>query len=214
MDADDPAVALRKKQHDELRVEVEKRLLQNADNFDKAILTYSSAGLALSLAFLKDFVPVSSATHSYLLFWSWALFVVAVLITVLSYLTSQLAQRRLLEKSQKYNIELDDAAFDLPNRPQQLTEAATYIAAASFVLALLASTLFVGLNVATGANMATRSGVPVNNGATVPTMQRVPQGEQRGAPTPTMQQVPPSPPAQAPSAPAPAGGTSAPATKG
>jgi hypothetical protein len=211
---DDPAVALRTKQHDELRIEVEKRLLQNADNFDKAILTYSAAGLALSLGFLKDFVPIESAAHGYLLFSSWALFVVAVVVTVLSYLTSQLAQHRLLEKSYLYNIELDDDAFDLPNVPQQVTAIAAYVAGGAFVLAVAASTLFVAANLSNGASMTKRSGVPVNNGATVPTMQKIPQVEQRGAPTPTMQRVPPSPPAQAPSAPAPTSGGSAPPTKG
>ncbi len=58
----------RKKLFAELKGELFKRQLSNSDNFDKAVLAYSSAGLALSLGFLKDFVPIAKASYTCLLF--------------------------------------------------------------------------------------------------------------------------------------------------
>jgi hypothetical protein len=202
------SVELRRRQHAEIRAEVDKRLLQNADNFDKAVLSYSAAGLALSLGFLKDFVPIDRASLPLLLYGSWAFFVLAVVVTICSYLTSQLAQRRQLDISYTYNIELIDEAIHLPNPFARATEISSYVAGGSFVLALCASTLFVGFNLSRSDVMTERRGVL--DGATVPTIQKVPQVDlQRGAPVPTLQSIPqpqptPSPPATptAPQAPA------------
>lgn len=195
----------RAKQHRELTAEIDKRMLQNADNFDKAILTYSSAGLALSLAFLKDFVPIAGAKHPALLYSSWLLFVAAIVVTVGSYVTSQFAQRRELERSHRYNMLMDDSAFDLPNWPARLTTWAGYLAGLCFVCAVGASTLFVALNLREGSSeMATNNPTRVNNGATVPTMQRVPQTIERGAPVPTMHSIPQSQPGDSQPAAAPA----------
>src|SRR6478609_5259475 len=93
----------RKAQHDALLLEVEKRRVANVDNFDKAILTYSSAGLALSLGFLKDFVPIGEARCPLFLYGSWTLFVLATVTTIASYVISQSAQLRQLEISNRYN---------------------------------------------------------------------------------------------------------------
>ncbi len=195
---DSPTVEeLRRKEHESIKVEVDKRLLQNADNFDKAILTYSATGLALSLGFLKDFVPILEAKYSWLLYGSWMLLVISVVITLGSYLTSQLAQHRQLEKSRLYNLEMNDAAFDLPNWPARITELASYGAGLTFVLGLSASTLFVMLNLEKGAEVSQRKNTL--DGATVPTMQKITQStEQRGAPTPTLQKVPQPAPSPSP----------------
>jgi hypothetical protein len=42
--------------YSEVRQDLLKRQFSNAENFDKAILSLSTAGLGFSLAFLKDLV--------------------------------------------------------------------------------------------------------------------------------------------------------------
>lgn len=197
---------LRRKQHADIKAEVEKRLVANADNFDKAILTYSSAGLALSLGFLKDFVAVSEASFPALLYSSWGLFVLAVTITLLSYLSSQLAQHRQLDISARYNLQMEDSALNEPNWPARLTEWASYLAGLCFIFALATSTLFVAINLSKGGKMTEKKSERLIEGAPVPTLQQVPTTVQRGAPVPTIQSIPQpsapnSAPAQAPAAP-------------
>ena len=207
MQASDPATTeARHKQHEEIKAEVEKRLVANADNFDKAILTYSSAGLALSLGFLKDFVPIAEATSAWLLYGSWVSFLLAVITTLLSYLTSQGAQRRQLDISVKYNLELKDDALTEVNWQQRLTELGSYVAGACFGIALIGSTLFVALNLHKGPKMPTTIRGIAQDGAPAPLLQKI-QGstlEKKGAPVPVIPTIPqPQPvtdPATAPAA--------------
>ena len=182
-----------------------QRLVSNADNFDKAILTYSAAGLALSLGFLKDFVPVTEASLSWLLYGSWALFVLAVLFTLLSYLTSQRAQHRQLDISAKYNLEMKDEALNEVNWPARLTEWGSYGAGTCFVFAIVGSTLFVALNLNQGPKVATTTRGTGRDGAPAPIIQRVQTVElTRGAPVPTIQAIPQTQPIATTSSPAPA----------
>ncbi len=136
----------RRQQHAEIKAEIDKRLVANADNFDKAILAYSSAGLGLSIGLLKGFVAPSQAHLLWLLYSSWALFIAAVTVTLASYLTSQIAQHRQLEISIKYNLEMKDEALEEINLPARITEWSSYVAALFFILALSSSALFVALN--------------------------------------------------------------------
>jgi len=57
--------------------------------FDRAILTLSAGSLGLSLAFIKDVVPLRNAVHLGFLFGSWYLFGSSVLLTLISFIASQ-----------------------------------------------------------------------------------------------------------------------------
>ena len=77
---------------DELRnalAEINASLLSNSQVLDKAILSLSSAGFGVSLAFIKNVVPLDKATNLYLLHFSWGAFVGAIVFTLISFLTSQ-----------------------------------------------------------------------------------------------------------------------------
>ena len=41
--------------------ELVKKQISNSENFDRSILTLSTSGLGISLAFIKDFVPLATA---------------------------------------------------------------------------------------------------------------------------------------------------------
>jgi hypothetical protein len=194
----------RKKLHAELKEELFKRQLSNSDNFDKAILTYSSAGLALSLGFLKDFIPVTRADASWLLYLSWALFLVAVVITLFSFISSQIGIAKQLTLNERYYLKMDDSVLSESNFFARCTDWLTYLAGTAFVVAIACSTLFVSINLERAAIMAEHKqlGVPV------PGIQEVPQmNVQKGASVPGIQQVPQQP-AQS------SGSGSAPSTNG
>lgn len=180
----------RKKVHAELKGELFKRQLSNSDNFDKAILTYSSAGLALSLGFLKDFIPINHANASWLLFLSWILFGVAVAVTLFSFISSQLGITRQAGLNERYYLQLDDSALSENNFFARCTDWLAYVAGTAFVVAIACSTVFVSINLERAAIMAEKRQVPLREGAPVPTIQQVPQTVQKGAPVPGIQQVP------------------------
>lgn len=144
---EDSNSAERKKLFAELKGELYKRQLSNSDNFDKAVLAYSSAGLALSLGFLKDFVPLAKAGYKYLLFTSWALFVLAVIITIISFLVSQQGIAKQLKLSERYYLEHDETALAERNVWASATEIIPFIAGISFVAALICTALFVYFNI-------------------------------------------------------------------
>src|SRR5260370_16930683 len=67
------------------RGELNSARQSNIDELDKAILTLSSGGLGLSLAFLKDIVPLTQTSLLPLLYFSWGLFIVAIVFTLVSF---------------------------------------------------------------------------------------------------------------------------------
>ena len=66
----------------------------SADSFDKSMLTLSSGALGVSLAFIKDIVPLEQASGVTLLVISWCLFAFCILITVGSFQFSIAALKR------------------------------------------------------------------------------------------------------------------------
>jgi hypothetical protein len=64
------------------RSEIDKRHLSNAENFDKVILTYANAGLAISIALFKDGFSRSGLSRQVLLAVLWARFTLSVLFVI------------------------------------------------------------------------------------------------------------------------------------
>ena len=86
------------------KVEIDKRDLSNSESRDKAILSFSSAGLALSLSFIKFVVPIEKIENFILLYWTWGLFGGAVILTIFSFLFSQYALKKALEDAEEYYL--------------------------------------------------------------------------------------------------------------
>jgi hypothetical protein len=166
----------------DLKAELNKRELSNAENFDKSVLTYSSAGLAFSLAFLKDFLPITKAACGWLLYSSWGLFTLSIIITIISYITSQLGIKRQLAKAKRYYLDKEEKAFYERNIFEPLTEWLNYASGLIFVMAVVATTLFVSINLERATKMAEQKNIVV--------FKNEPQGElYKAAPIPTMQQI-------------------------
>lgn len=177
----------RKELFNTLKAEIFKRQLSNAESFDKAILAYSSAGLGFSLAFLKDFLPINKAAYGWLLYGSWALFSLAIILTILSYIISQQGQKRQLNRAERYYIGHDETAWEEKNVFDPLTDFINNLSGLFFILAIVFTTFFVSINL----ERATMKN-SIFDGAPIPSMQKIPQtGDvERGAQVPPLQQVP------------------------
>lgn len=190
---------LRLKLYAEARADLLKRQLSNSENADRAILSVSTAALGFSLAFLKDIVPLQEAVLPNLPYLSWALFTLSIVLTLLSFFSSQKAIDEQLVLAHRYYIDRDEDAVMLRPSAAKLTDILNKSGAAFLVIGLLVTCAFVGINLWKGKTVSEKK--QINEGASVPLMQRVPQGgtlEQRGAPIPTLQTVPTNPQSGAP----------------
>lgn len=205
--------ALRLKLYGETRADLLKRQLSNSENADRAVLTVSTAALGFSLAFLKDVVPLQNAVHIWLLYGSWLFFGLAILLTLVSFFTSQKAIDEQLQIAYQYYMEGKDHLAQTRSRFSVVTSRLNTSGAFTLGCGLLASAGFVVINIGKDQAMSTKNHavfdgatVPrmqavqqpgtesVKLGATLPTMQMMPSGiEQRGATVPGMQPVPAAP---------------------
>jgi len=124
-----------KKAFADLAGEVNKRELSGSENFDKSVLTLSSAGLGLSLTFLKDFIALSTATTKWALYGSWIAFTLATLATMLSFICSGKAQRLQLKAAEDYYICGDESALTRKNRWARFNTALNGLACLAFIFA-------------------------------------------------------------------------------
>ncbi len=186
-----------KKIYDDARADLLKRDLSNTENFDKSILTYSSAGLALSLGFLKDFVPMHAAACPWLLYLSWMLFVLATLITLASFLISQRGITQQLRTIYSYYIEGNLNALDEPNKYSAWLNCAAYLAGAAFLVALTLTTLFVAINLNREPSMSNGNSL-INKGASIPQIPKPYGGAAIPNIQPTTSTAPPPSPAPSP----------------
>jgi hypothetical protein len=81
--------------------QIKRDIDSGADNFDKSMLTLSSGALAVSLAFIKDIVPLARAAWILTLLFSWVAFALCIVTTVVSFLFS-------IEALKKQRILLDE----------------------------------------------------------------------------------------------------------
>ena len=178
----------------EQKTELLKRQLLNSDNFDKAVLAYSTAGLGFSLAFLKDFLPIAKALANWLLYSSWALFVLSIVLTIVSFIASQRGIVKQLNLSERYYLKKDESALTERNLFSEITDCLNNLSAVAFVAALIATTVFVSLNLERASTMAEEKKVVLREGAPIPKI--IPVGDtlqKMGAPIPGIQAVPNQP---------------------
>jgi hypothetical protein len=189
MEKSDPALAELteevKKLHTDFVTEIHRRELSSSENFDKSVLTFSSGGLALSVGFLKDFVPIQIASLPWTLYVSWGLFTLATCSTMGSFLVSSRALAEQKKLAYSFYIERDEEAFNRINGWNLATQVLNYFSGGAFLLAMILTVVFISINLEKGNAMkqftdnlnptlhqATQSGL-LQKGLTVPTMQQV-----------------------------------------
>lgn len=178
--------------------EIWKRQVSNADNLDKTILASSTASLAFSLAFLKDFVPINEASWAALLYGSWFVFGSASVVTILSFTLSQWSLEKTLAQAKRYYLENDESAFNESNFYEKLNRYSSYLSTILFVAGLVFTVLFASINLERYDPMRNKTiaGTPGLK------LQPAPGTEKRGAPSPGLQ--PTKPTTNPPASPTPA----------
>ena len=126
--------------------DLSKRDLSNVENLDKAILSLSSAGLGLSLVFIKNVVELSKANYVWVLHLSWLMFVLAITSTLLSYLFGQRALDRQRELNEKYFLEGDEDAGQHKSFASRVTRFLSYVSVFTYITAVSGTALFIKLN--------------------------------------------------------------------
>jgi hypothetical protein len=195
--------------HDEYLRRVWEGTTSQSASFDRHVLTLSGGALGLSVTFLKDVIPISSAVCLPLLFVSWVWFILCVLITLISFRASIKALEKAVPYVTKYYLEGDAEALN-KHLESQWTKAVDWCAYAGiifFVLGLIFTMMFVGVNLLGGRTVSQEnvnkvfSSGNVGKGAKPPAMTPLQEGVKPAAMTPV--QSTPAQPAQAKPAPAP-----------
>jgi hypothetical protein len=118
----------------------------SSQQFDKHILTLSSAFLSLSIAFLKYLFPQIIILKKEFLIISWALFSTSILTTLISFLASQNAYKRQIQITEDYYIRQDEKALIAKNHWSTFTLLLNYCSALFFILAVVMTVYFVSIN--------------------------------------------------------------------
>jgi len=140
---DDQAAALYKAQLERAWEDIQS----STDSADKSMLTLSSGALGVSLAFIKDIVPLGQASWVWMLEASWVAFALCITITVLSFQVSIAALKQHVGFLDKVNVEGKDEFFNKKTYHWTLLKYCTWGAIAFFLVGLLCTMLFVMKNV-------------------------------------------------------------------
>ena len=106
----------------------------STDAFDNNLLTFSSAALGLSVAFIKDIVPLENAEWLKTLYFSWGAFAGCILVTITSFQIAAQAQSAHQKTLADYYLRGDNTAI---KRKSGWSWALPYCAGAGSLLLLL-----------------------------------------------------------------------------
>lgn len=131
---------------DKHKSETEKRQISSSENFDKAVLTYSSWALGISIAFLKDFVSIDKANNPFLLYSSWYLFIVSIGLTTISFLISYKSLEVSLTYAHEYYKKGNQEYADKKSYYTMVVEWFNYTSAFCFILGIGFTVVFASTN--------------------------------------------------------------------
>jgi hypothetical protein len=127
---------------------VQEDISSGADSFDKSMLTLSSGALGVSLAVIKDIVPLGQATCIFLLLLSWVAFASCIVITVVSFLFSIAAQKQHRDLLDRMYTQKDpNLAKTAPAGWNKAVWVCTRIALILFLVGLVCTMIFIVVNV-------------------------------------------------------------------
>ena len=104
------------RQFQRIRSELLTEKRQNAEQFDRSVLTLSSAFLAISMGFITDRVKVGEAHHYWMLLTSWVLFALTIITTLFGLLYAQGVFEKLIQSAHKYYIKNDNEALEVSKK--------------------------------------------------------------------------------------------------
>ena len=128
------------------RDNLEKARISSHEQFDKALLTLSSGGLALSLGFVQSYKLRPECP----LYLSWGAFAISILATVISLYLAPYAITQMIEYSRKYYLEGDDAFCEKEDCYTWIVKKLNLISVISFSIAIITTIFFIGNNLDSG----------------------------------------------------------------
>ena len=158
--------------HEERKAYLDERKLlveterDTAKTFDTSLITLISGALAISLVFMKEIAPTPHSIS--LLVASWVSFVLALLLIMASFLTSQKAtrkQRDILDALQA------DASANQVNREANWTNLLNWSAIITFIFGVVFLVCFAATNVESrtkGENMSRQNNSPTDHRGFIP----------------------------------------------
>ena len=183
----------RREAYEKYREELLKRQLSNDEAYDKAVLSLSSAGLAVTLTLYDKILPKEGVDAVFLLYTSWVLFAVAIISTIVSFQISQKGLSIQESIAEKYYIDREEKAFDSNNWAASLTVKINILSGIAFIIAILS---FVALGVVNFDREPTtdeevvkimsdkeEKTVQIDEGASTPKMQKVNTGREKAGAT-------------------------------
>jgi hypothetical protein len=157
----DPAKAndeLRWQLYNDHKKQAWEDIQSSTDSYDQSLLTLSSGALGLSIAFIKDIVPLHDATKLMLLYLSWVAFGFCILITVISFQVAKAAQNEHLGFCWKFYIGKEESFQSMQGKWSKVLNRCTIGAGTLFVFALAFTISFAIINVERRANMPDTDG--------------------------------------------------------
>ena len=139
----------RQELHDALRDDLFKRQLSNSEMLDKAILSLSSAGIGVSLLFLKSkgTPDITQVVDVHFLHLSWGAFLLAVVFTLVSFLVSQYAIKKQLKLNKQYYLEGKEDVINQSNHFAWITFLLSHLSVGSYIGAVYLMVAFLKRNV-------------------------------------------------------------------
>src|SRR5258708_12364134 len=128
--------ALRWQLYNDHKKQAWEDIQSSTDSYDQSLLTLSSGGLGLSIAFIKDIVPLQHATWLILLYVSWVAFGLCILTTVVSFQVAIKTQNEHLETCWKFYVERDDSLRNKQDTYSNALQWCTLVAGDLFSLPL------------------------------------------------------------------------------
>lgn len=137
---------INKKLYDDYCKEVESRVQYNVENYDKSILSLSTTILGLSMAFIKDIVPLQGASYKWLLYTSWTSFVLSIVFVMISFYSGKKASLNRIDDAYEYYVEDNDDAFNKKDYWYRATELLNNFSGITFIIGIILTVCFVGFN--------------------------------------------------------------------
>jgi len=123
----------------------------NSDNFDKAILSLSSAALGLTLTFISNLIDLSKAQFLFVLYLSWLFFIFAIISTLVSFLVSQKGINIQLDMAEKIYLNNETVDDKKINSISNWVNRLNIFSIVVFISALIFLTVFSITNISIGA---------------------------------------------------------------
>ena len=142
----------RQKLHDALRDDLFKRQLSNSEMLDKAILSLSSAGIGVSLLYLKskDEQDMANLADVGFLHWSWVGFLLTIVCTLASFLISQYAIQKQLKLNKQYYLEGKENVINKRNHLAWITFLLSHLSVGFYIGSVYLMVEFLKRNITGG----------------------------------------------------------------